>query len=60
MKPKKKKLSKTVQDILKAARKESREAEIKAHGKPIKQFSIEESPKKYKRSKQIDISEQEQ
>jgi len=34
MKPKKKKIN-PIKDALKAARKESREDEIKAHGKPV-------------------------
>lgn len=38
-------------DILKQLRKERREAEIRAHGKPINLNRVTESPKAYKRVK---------
>ena len=40
MKPKKKKIN-PIRDILKAARKESRDDEINAHGKPINKTKVE-------------------
>ena len=57
MKPKKKKIN-PIRDILKAARKESREDEINAHGKPINKTKVETSHKVYKRNKKVDIEEQ--
>lgn len=57
MKPKKKKIN-PIRDILKAARKESRDDEINAHGKPIHKTKVETSPKVYKRNKKVDIEEQ--
>lgn len=50
MKRKKEKYQ-VVKDVLKLMRKESREAEIKAHGKPINHSTKETSPKAYKRDK---------
>lgn len=52
MKPKKKK-SHPIKDILKLARKESREAEIKAHGKPIHHTKVATSKTIYRRDKRV-------
>lgn len=46
-----------IKDVLKQARKESREAEIKAHGKPINRTKVQTSPKAYKRIKRVDLDE---
>lgn len=46
-----------VKDALKQIRKENREAEIKAHGKPILHTKVEQSPKKYKRNKRVDLDD---
>ena len=46
-----------IKDLLKEVRKESREAEINAHGKPINKTKVETSPKVYKRNKKVDIEE---
>ena len=56
MKPKKKKIN-TIKDVLKAARKESREDEIKAHGKPVLHAKVVQPKNKYNRgkNKKIDI-----
>lgn len=48
----KKRKRKTVIDILKKARKQSRGAEIKAHGKILNRTKIEKSKKIYDRKKQ--------
>lgn len=40
-----------MKDVIRLMRKESREAEIKAHGKPINRSMKEISPKAYKREK---------
>ncbi|MDD2285117.1 MAG: hypothetical protein PHQ11_06930 [Paludibacter sp.] len=48
----KKKKNKEILEIIKAARKQSREEEIKLHGKPIKQTKIVQSKKVYNRKKQ--------
>ena len=50
MKPKKKKIN-PIKDILKAARKESREDEIKAHGKPVLHTKVVQPKNKYNRGK---------
>ena len=50
MKPKKKKVN-PIKDVLKAARKESREEEIKAHGKLILHTKVVQPKNKYNRSK---------
>ena len=50
MKPKKKKIN-PIKDVLKAARKESREDEIKAHGKPVLHTKVVQSKNKYNRRK---------
>ena len=50
MKPKKKKVN-PIKDALKAARKESREEEIKAHGKLILHTKVVQPKNKYDRSK---------
>ena len=50
MKPKKKKIN-TIKDVLKAARKESREDEIKAHGKPVLHTKVVQPKNKYNRGK---------
>lgn len=53
-----KKLKKnSVIEIIKTSRKQSREEEIKLHGKPVRQFNVKESGKIYKRNinKKIDI-----
>ncbi|MEA4984977.1 hypothetical protein SDC9_30208 [bioreactor metagenome] len=47
----KKKKNKEILDIIKAARKLSREEEIKLHGKPINQTKIVQSKKVYNRNK---------
>ena len=56
MKPKKKKIN-PIKDVLKAARKESREEEIKAHGKLILHTKVVQPKNKYNRgkNKKIDI-----
>lgn len=46
-----------IRDILKQARKESREAEIKAHGKLINHRKVQASRKTYKRNKRVDLDE---
>ena len=48
---------KSVIDIIKTSRKQSREEEIKLHGKPLKQFHITKSEKIYNRKnyKKLDI-----
>lgn len=46
-----------IKDVLKQARKESREAEIKAHGKPINRTKIQASSKAYKRNKKVNLYE---
>lgn len=48
-----------VKDILKQLRKERREAEIKAHGKPINPNKVQSSPKAYKRVKWHETDEKE-
>jgi len=48
---KKKKKNNEIKDVLKAVRKESREAEINAHGKPILYTKVEQSKKIYKRNR---------
>ncbi|NLO71075.1 MAG: hypothetical protein GX102_09115 [Porphyromonadaceae bacterium] len=53
----KKRKQNIIKDILKQARKESREAEIKAHGKPINRTKIQKSIKAYKRNKRVDLDE---
>ena len=50
MKPKKKKVN-PIKDVLKAARKESREEEIKAHGKLILHTKVVQPKNKYNRRK---------
>lgn len=50
------KKNKEIQDILKSTRKQSRDEEIKAHGKPILFKKVEESKKKYKRIKKVDFT----
>lgn len=50
----KKKKNKNILEIIKAARKQSREEEIKLHGKPIKQTKIVQSKKVYNRKKMKD------
>ena len=47
----KKSKNQVVKDVKRLMRKESREAEIKAHGKPINRSMNEISPKAYKREK---------
>jgi hypothetical protein len=47
----KKKKNKNILDIIKTARKQSREEEIQLHGKPIKQTKIVQSKKVYNRNK---------
>ncbi len=47
----KKKKNKEILDIIKATRKQSREEEIKLHGKPVKQSNIVQSKKVYNRKK---------
>ena len=56
MKPKKKKIN-PIKDVLKAARKESSEDEIKAHGKPVLHTKVAQPKNKYNRgkNKKIDI-----
>lgn len=54
---KSKKKQNIIKDVLKQARKESREAEIKAHGKPINRTKIQTSPKAYKRVKKVNLDE---
>ena len=56
MKQKKKKVN-LIKDALKAARKESREEEIKAHGKLILHTKVVQPKNKYNRgkNKKIDI-----
>lgn len=56
MKPKKKKPN-LIKDLLKIARKESRETEIKAHGKSINRSKVQISPKAYKRVKNVSLDE---
>jgi len=46
-----KKKNNEIKDVLKSVRKESREAEINAHGKPILHTKVEQSKKIYKRSR---------
>ncbi|VBB46909.1 conserved hypothetical protein [uncultured Paludibacter sp.] len=53
----KKKKNDQIKDIIKSARKQSREDEINAHGKPILYQKIETSKKKYKRIKKVDLDE---
>ncbi len=50
MKTKKKKFN-PIKDALKAARKESRENEIKAHGKPVLHTKVVQPENKYNRRK---------
>lgn len=45
----KKKKNKHILDIIKAARKQSREEEIQLHGKPINQIKVIQSKKVYNR-----------
>lgn len=52
MKKKRTKNHKQVLDILKRARKESREAEIKAHGTPLPQHKVQQSKKVYNRKRE--------
>lgn len=56
MKPKKKKIN-PIKDVLKAARKESHEDEINAHGKPVLHTKVVQPKNRYNRgkSKKIDI-----
>ena len=58
MKQKKKK-NDQIKDIIKSARKQSREDEIKAYGKPISHQKVEESKKTYKRLKKVNLDENE-
>lgn len=46
-----------LKDILKQMRKDNRDAEIKAYGKPLPRTKIQESKKVYKRDKRVDIDE---
>ena len=55
MKPKKKKIN-TIKDVLKAARKESREDEIKAHGKPVLHTKVVQPKNRYNRRKNNEIN----
>jgi hypothetical protein len=48
-----------IKDIIKSARKQSREDEIKAHGKPILHQKVETSKKTYKRLKKVNDDENE-
>ena len=48
-----------IKDIIKSARKQSREDEIKAFGKPILHQKVEESKKTYKRLKKVNLDENE-
>ena len=50
MKPKKKKIN-PIKDVLKATRKESREDEIKAHGKPVLYTKVVQPKNRYNRRK---------
>ncbi|MHB9054932.1 MAG: hypothetical protein ACYC2P_02100 [Paludibacteraceae bacterium] len=56
MKPKRKKPN-LIKDLLRVARKESRETEIKAHGKSINRPKAQKSPKTYKRVKKVYLDE---
>lgn len=56
MKPKRRKPN-LVKDALKQIRKENRENEIKAHGKPISRTIIQKSSKTYKRDKRVDLDD---
>ncbi|MGC3978491.1 MAG: hypothetical protein QM751_09865 [Paludibacteraceae bacterium] len=56
---KKKKKNDQIRDIIKSARKLSREDEIKAHGKPILHEKVEVSKKIYKRLKKVNLNENE-
>ena len=53
----KKEKNQVVKDVLKLMRKESREAEIKAHGKPVLHTKVVQPKNKYNRgkNKKIDI-----
>ncbi len=53
--PKKKKNS-PIKDALKAVRKESREEEIKAHGKSVLHTKVVQSKNKYNRRKNNEIN----
>ena len=53
----KKQQKNNIKDILKIVRKQSREDELKAYGKPILYKKVEESKKKYKRNKKVDLDE---
>jgi 16S rRNA U1498 N3-methylase RsmE len=55
----KKKKNDQIKDIIKSARKQSREDEIKAHGKPISLQKVAESKKTYKRYKKVNTDENE-
>lgn len=48
-----------IKDIIKSARKQSREDEIKAHGKPISYQKVAETKKAYKRLKKVNLDENE-
>lgn len=50
----KKKKNKDILDIIKAARKQSREEEIQLHGKPINHKKIIQTKKVYNRKKNLD------
>jgi hypothetical protein len=52
-----KKKSKEILAIIKAARKQSREEEIRLHGKPIHRSKVVPSKKLYKRKKRVDEQE---
>ncbi len=54
---KNKKKQNIIKDALKKARKESREDEIKAHGKPVNRTKIQTSPKAYKRIKKVNLDD---
>lgn len=46
-----------IRDIIKAARRKSREEEIKTYGKSISHTKINDSKKIYRRNKKVDIDE---
>lgn len=51
---KKKSANKEILAIIKAARKQSREEEIRMHGKPILRTKVKQSKKQYKRNKRVE------
>jgi len=53
----KKRKQNIIKDVLKKARKDSREAEIRAHGKPVNRTKVQALPKAYKRNKNVDLDE---